>query len=567
MVETRVKNSSRNMVFALLTYVVQIVLGFLVRRYFIFTFNAEYLGLNSLFTNVLSVLSLAELGFGAALVFAMYKPMADNDTEKVKQLLAFYKKSYQIIGCVVLLLGLCVLPFMNYFQSKAPNVDINIYIVYFIFLFNSVVSYFFSYRRSLLYVSQRNDIESKVGMLSNLLSVILQFVVLLIFKNYYLYIGVSIVATLFSNLTIYYVTEKKYSDYIGKPSSPLDRESRKTINTNIFSLIFHKIGSVVVYSTDSLIIFCFLNSATLGKYSNYLLIITYVTTILTLFTGSLRGSIGNSIACETKEKNYKLLNKLNFMYFWIVSFCAISIFVLSDSFIDVVLTKGEKVLTLDISVILLLSISFYLNNTRYMTGMFKECAGIFYPDRFKSIFESIINLVMSIILVNLIGLPGVIIGTIISTLTTSLWIEPYVLNKHYLKKSTIKYFGKYVVYTMAMLIAGAVTYFACSFVQSNTIWTLILKFAICAIVPNVALLVCLCWMPEFKECVRWGIDILSSVVKKQKGEKSELCTCDDSPVLTSNIDVDGDGIVDISVSVPTHDDNPFDDKIIINDEN
>lgn len=514
--ESRTKNSTRNILFSMIAYFIQVVLGFLVRRYFIYYFNEEYLGLNSLFSNVLSLLSLAELGFGTAIVFAMYKPMADGDDEKVRQLLQFYKKSYLIIGCVILTIGALIFPFMGYFKKQAPNVDVNLYIIYAINLLNVVISYFFAHRRSLLYTSQRNDIESKINTIMSFVSTLAQLVVIICLKNYYLYIAIVGISTLINNIWVYFITQKMFPEFLRKPDSYIDKESIKVINKNIRAMIFHKIGSVVVYGTDSIVIFLMLGSSSLGKYSNYLLITTYVSTIIAIFTNSLKGSIGNSIASESVEKNDALLKKLNCIYFWVISFCTICIFILSDPFIDVVLTKNSSVsLTFDKSIILLISINFFLIQSRYMTGSFKECAGLFYPDRFKSLIESAINLIVSIILAKYIGIAGVIIGTIVSTLTTSLWIEPYVLNKHYLKQSTIKYFGKYAIYTIAMLCAGVVTYFVCGFIPDGTIWLLFAKACVCAVVPNVVLFACLCWLPEFKECVKWGKSILGNLFKRK----------------------------------------------------
>jgi len=515
--ESRTKNSSRNLIFSMLAYIIQIVLGFLVRRYFIYYFNEEYLGLNSLFTNVLSLLSLAELGFGGAIVFAMYKPMAEGDEEKVRQLLYFYKKCYLMIGLIILGIGLCVLPFMDYFKKQAPNVDVNLYVIYLINLFNTVISYFFAHRRSLLYTNQRNDIESKINMVINIALTGMQLVVLIFVRNYYLYISLTGITTILSNALIFFVTQKLYKNYLRKPEAYLDKESKREINKNICAMIFHKIGGVVVYSTDSLVIFMMLGSASLGKYSNYLLITTYVTALLTVFIGALRGSVGNSIASESPEKNYALMKKLNFMYFWLISFCTISIFILADPFIDVVLTKNASTtLTFDKSTLLLICVSFFLNQSRALLLLFKECAGLFYQDRFKSIFESIINLVVSIVLAKFIGIAGVIIGTIISTLTTSLWVEPYVLHKHYIKQPTINYFGKYLVYTLAMIASGVVTYFVCGLIPDGTIWLLLAKACVCAVVPNIMLLICLFWLPEFKECINWVKTLISSVLKKVK---------------------------------------------------
>lgn len=508
MSDTRTKNSSRNIIFSLMAYFLQVVLGFFVRRYFIYIFGTEYLGLNSLFTNVISILSLVELGFGTALVFAMYKPMADGDKEKVRQLLQFYRKSYIIIGLVIGSIGLCVLPFMHYFQAKAPSVDIDLYIVYLIYLFNTVVSYFFAYRRSLLYVNQRNDIESKVGILCQILSTILQLGVLTFVKDYYVYVCISVFSTILSNTLIYSITQKKYSDLVIKPQSSLDKATKKQINKNIFAMLMHKIGGTAVCSTDSLIIYLMFDALTLGKYSNYLLITASVTAIINIFLNSIRGSVGNSIASESVEKNYFLFKKLNYIYLWIVSFCAIAIFCLSNPFIDIVLNKGGGDLTFDLYMTALIALSFFMQCTRYMVCVFKECKGLFYEDRFRPLFEAIINLVVSIVLAHYIGLAGVIIGTIASALLCII-SEPYVLNKHYFHKSTPKYLAKLLYYLVITIISGGVTYFVLRFIPDSSVWTLVAKFAICAVLPNIILLLAFAWMPQFKEWIDWGKQMLA----------------------------------------------------------
>lgn len=528
---SRVKNSSRNILFSMIAYIVQIVLGFIVRRYFIYYFCEEYLGINSVFSNILSLLSLAELGFGTAIVFAMYKPMADDDKEKVRQLLQFYKKCYTIIGLIVLGIGLMVFPFMYYFKSKVSNIDVNFYVVYSIYLFNSVVSYFFSYRRSLLYTSQRNDIESKVNLIINIFSSLLQVLILFTIRNYYIYLSVSGIAQILNNAIIFFITEKKYGDYTKKPQSVLDKKTVKEINKNIFAMIYHKIGTAIVYSTDSLIIYFMFGSSTLGKYSNYLLITTYVTSMIAIITNAIKGSVGNSIASETSEKNYHLFKKLNFFYMWIVSFCSISIFILSDPFIDIVLTKNPQTnLLFNRVIITLISLNFLFSVSRYLCGTFKECAGLFYQDRFKPLFEALINLVVSIILSFKWGLAGVVLGTIVSSITTGVWVEPFVLYKYYFKKSCKEYFLKYLWFVIVAIVSGVGTYYLCNLIPSSNLLNLIIKFIICAIIPNCFLLLLLFWIPEFKDNFRFAKNLLLSLLKKQKKSK------ENNHEITENLD-------------------------------
>lgn len=494
----------------------QIVLGFLARRYFIYYFSTEYLGLNSLFSNVINILSLAELGFGGALVFAMYRPMAEGDEEKVRQLLSYYRKCYLIIGVVILTAGLCVLPFMDYFKSKAPNVNVNIYIVYLLILFNTIISYFFAHRRSVLYASQRSDIESKIAIITKVLLNLAQLLIILLTKNFYLYVGISGLFTLLDNVIVFFVTQKRFKEFIGKPKYTLGVEERQSIRKNVFSLFFHKLGGVIVFGTDSLLIFTLFNAETLGIYSNYMLITSQITTFIGLFIGAIQGSVGNSIASESVEHNKKLFEKLNFAYFAIISFCTACIFALVDPFISVVLVKGDASLLIDTSVKVLILVSFYLTQSRRMVVAFKDCNGLFYQNRFSPVVESIINLVASVVLAQFIGLAGIILGTIISTIFVPLWVEPYILNKYYFKESTPKYFAKYTLYTICMIICCILTYLVGLLVPQSTVWWLVAKFALCGITAVATILLTMSPFKEFKECIHWSKNIFHNVFQKIK---------------------------------------------------
>jgi len=516
MTETRTKNSSRNIVFSMTAYLVQIVLGFLVRRYFIFYFNEEFLGLNSLFANILSILSLAELGFGTAIVFSMYKPMAENDVEKVKALLGFYKKCYTIIGIMVAVLGLIVLPFMPYFKTKAPSVDVNIYLVYLLFLANSVVSYFFAYRRSLLYANQRNDIESKINILIYIIQSVGQLLVIVLLKNFYLYIVVIGLCTILNNIFVVLITQKKYSEYLDFSHVLLSDSERKAIKKNVTALIFHKVGEMLIYSTDSVLIYTLVGASALGKYSNYVLIVSYIGTIINLYINALSGSIGNLVASEPVEKNATLFSKLNFIHVFICAFCTICIFNLSDPFIDCILTKNAAdSLLLDKFTLLAICFSFYLNYSKNMVNAFKQAAGLFEQDKYMTLVEAGINLVASIVLARFLGLIGIVIGTIISTLAISMWTKPYVLNRYYLKQNTLTYFLKYLGYTACMGVSGVITYYVCSLILARGIGMLVVKFAVCGLVAGVTLLAGFSLMPDFKNCLEWGKTILKNFRNKK----------------------------------------------------
>lgn len=521
MVQSRTKRSTINIVVALISYFIQIVAGFIVRRYFIYYLGETYLGLSSLFTNILSVLSLAELGFGTAITFALYKPMAEQDTEKVKQLLGQFKKYYFVIGSIILVVGLLVLPFLDKLVGDVSSLNVNIYIAYLIYLLQSAVSYFFAHRKVLFLTSQRNDIETIINLICHLILYTAQLVSIIVLKSYYCYISVVICTNILNNIIVYSVTNRHYSQYVGKSENPLPDEEKKNITQNVFAMMFHKIGSVLVFSTDSILISLLLTDGLgiLGKYSNYTIITTAITNIMYLLISAMKGSLGNAVVSKNIEESFALKKKLNFLYMWLTAFCTVCIFVLADPFIDVVLTKNaEKSLLLGKLTLALICTSFFLTHSRQISLAYIDVLGLFKPWKVKSLIEAAINLVVSVVLGLKMGLIGIIIGTIVSNITVPLWVEPHVLEKYYFKsgKSEKNHWLTFLLFAISTILVGTATYFICSFIPDESLLWLVVKFIVCAVVAFVLLVACLFWTPEFKECVKWGKDIFSNIFKKSK---------------------------------------------------
>lgn len=504
---SRKKNASRNLIFSAAAYIINLLLAFGGRTIFLHYLSVEYLGLNSLFSNILTVLSLAELGFGSALVFAMYKPYAENDIQKVRQLLLLYKKLYRLIAIIILVIGLCLLPFLRYLIKEEPAIEVNIHVVYVFFLFNNIISYFLAYRRSLLFVSQRNDIESKANILRYFLNAGLQILAIALTQNFYLYLVANTVALITDNVLIYFITSKLYSPYIVNPESELPKEDLEPIKKNVYALIFHKIGSVFIFGIDSILITYFISLKVLGVYSNYLLIVTQLNSLLTLFVNSIKASIGNYIAVMPLNKTLNLFNTMVFVWFWIIGFCAVCLLSLFQPFITIWL--GADYLLSDVVVVFIV-LSFVTNNSRCMAGLFKECAGIFYQDRFKPLLEAIIKLAFSLLLARSYGIIGILSGTIISNMLAPFWIEPIVLFKHYFKMSAVKYFAKVFVYMLVIAGVAGLTWLVVSLLPLANFIGFIVKAFICALLPNLLFALLSFRTPEFKNM----LEIVKNTIKK-----------------------------------------------------
>jgi len=507
---SRTDNIRNNLIFNIIKFATQMVLQFVLRTALIYLMGAEYIGLNGLFTNIFSFLNLAELGIGSAIVFSMYKPIADGDTEKVKSLQALYKKFYSIISLIVVALGIMILPFINFFIDGEVTVDINIYLLYILYLINTLVGYFSAHKRSLLFAHQRNDVENKVRSICIFGMTIIQILVLFIFRDYYIYFIVNIIFTILECILIHLYANNLYPEINGK-SNPLDDKTKKEITKNITALSMHKIGGVIVFSTDNIIISTLLGITILGAYSNYYLIITSLISMFALFINALTGSVGNLIASKDTEYAYKKYKQINLLFSLLSAFTTICLIVLFQPFINV--WTGGGVYLLDYSTVILICISYYVNRMRSGTSIFKDGAGIFWQNRLSPIFEAIINLIISIGLGMHLGINGVVIGTIVSTLIAPFWVEPKVLYKHYFKRSVWEYFRRYILDVIIMVAVGFACYFVCSFIPDGGILWLIVKFSVCIILCVVLLILAYLPTKEFQETLCLVKSFLKSFIK------------------------------------------------------
>lgn len=495
--ESRTKNSIRNIVYGCINKIITIILPFIVRTIMIQILGTEYLGLNSLFTSILQVLNLAELGFGNALVYSMYKPIAENDNKKICELLNYYKKCYKIIGIIVLAIGLLILLSLDKLIAGQHPENINIYYIYIIYLINTVLSYFlFAYKSSLLIANQRNDISSKINLVLMVLQNLIQIIMLLIVKNYYYYIIVLPVITILNNLTISKVVDKRYPQY--KSRGSLGKEESKSIRKNVKGMFFQKIGSVVLSNVDNIVISAFLGLNILGLYNNYYYIITSLFGILSVITDSLKASVGNSIILESNEKNYNDFVKFNFLYVWIISWMSICLLCLMENFVE--LWLGKEYL-FESYITVLFAIYFFIHKWCDMLYVYQEAKGLWWENRYIQLTAAIVNLTINLILVNVIGLPGILISTIISVLIIDDIGYAMILFKEYFnKKGEFKrYILNQIKYLIVTIIVALITFNIDSKISNVTIMNFLLKIIICLIVPNLLLLIIYRYSKEFHE--------------------------------------------------------------------
>ena len=480
--KSRTENTIRNLIWGTANKIIIVVFPFILRTIIIKVLGNEYLGLNSLFTSILHILNLSELGISSAIVYSMYKPIANNDKDTICGLMNLYKKVYRVIGICVLVLGLMLLPFLNVFIKKDVPDDINIYILYCIYLFNTVLSYLmFAYKTALINAFQRNDLQSKINLSIYLLQSIAQIILLFVYKNYYLYIIVMPIFTILNNIVCALVVKRTYPEYVAKGT--VSKEIKQELKKKVSGLMVYKICGVTRNSFDSIFISAFLGLNMVAIYNNYYLILNAIITFLGVITSSMLASIGNSVAVESVDKNYKDMNKLNYIYMWISGWCTVCLLCLFQPFMN--LWLGEKYM-FPFSVVVLFCIYFFSLKMGDIRFAYSEAAGLWWENRYRAIAEAIANVVLNYVLGKFFGIYGIIAGTVISLIIINFFYGTKIVFVHYFKgKKVSEYFISVFKYAFITLIASIVTLKICDLVNINKFLDLIVKGIICCIVPNI----------------------------------------------------------------------------------
>lgn len=482
----RTENTLRGIFWGLANTIASIGLPFITRTVIICVLGVEYVGIGSLFTSVLQVLSFTELGLGSALVYSMYAPIANHDDTKVRALLNFYKKSYRVIGCVILVLGMVLLPFLDKLINGDMPDAMNLYVLFLIYLANNVIGYFmFAEKTSLLLACQRDDLNSRVSLFIKVVQNSLQIIIILISRDYYLFSVCIPACTVLGNLISASVAKKEYPQYFCEGS--VSKKELKIIEKNVGGMVCQKIGGITLTSVDTIIISMFLGLKVVGIYNNYY----YIITALNMFTGMicrvLVPAVGNSIACESKEKNYGDFQKFLLIYQWVVIWMSTCTLCLIQPFVKVWVGKG---LMLPDGIAILFGFYFFIFKWLDIVHVYREASGIWWQGKWFPMLSAIVNLVLNITLVQMIGLYGILLSTIICLLLIHDTIGVYILKKYYFGETmSMKRFYIRQAYVVACFIfTGFATYGVCCIFKPDGVIRLIIRAAICAILPNLLLM-------------------------------------------------------------------------------
>lgn len=492
----RTKNASRNIVFGLIQRVYQLIVPFIMRTAMIYWLGVEYLGLDGLFTSILSVLNLAELGVGSAMVYSMYKPIVDDDKGTICALMKLYKIYYRIIGLVVLIGGLILCPFVPHLISGDLPDGINIYVLFLLNLSATVLSYWlFAYKNCLLNAYQRQDIISKVTMGVNTVRYIVQFLLLFVFHNYYYYLIVTLISQAGINIVTAFVVGQMFPEY--EPVGNISDRDRKKINIRIKDLFTAKIGSVVVNSVDTLVISAFLGLTVLAIYQNYYYIITALLSIVNILIYSCTSGIGNSIITETKEKNFNDLNTFTFLISIVACFCTVCLLNIYQPFMKLWVKSSD--LMFEFPAVICFSLYFFIVEINTLLNNYKDAAGIWHEDRFRPLITAFANLIMNLVMVQFWGVYGILLSTVLSMLLVGMpWLLynlfTTIFERHMLKPYLMKLL-RYVAATVVIILISSII---CILLPLEGIAAIVVYGCVCAIVTCILFIILFRKTDEFK---------------------------------------------------------------------
>lgn len=485
MEDSRTKNTVRNIGAGLINQIVSIILPFINRTVILWSLGAEFTGLSGLFSAILSVLGIAELGFNTAIVYSLYKPMAENDENKICEIVSLYRKIYEIIGTIIFIIGMVIMPFLKYLiHGSYPN-EINLYVVYFLYLLNTVISYYmFAYKECLLIANQRQDIAQNLRTIVNIFRYGMQFAILLILHNFYYYLIVAIIGTIVTNLGIQCITVKKYSYF-----KQIKKKQHVPVEmiTQVKGLMINKICDTFRNSFDSLIISSFIGLTATAIYGNYYYIYSAVYGVMLTICNAMAASVGNSIVEKDECQNYEDLLTFSALFSVVMGVCTALMACLYQPFMK--LWAGNNLLlpTFDM---FLFCVYFYVINMNNIRNQYISGTGIWWKLKVSYTVEAIANLLLNFILGKVLGITGVLLATIITIFIFNYLQRNTILFKNYFKKSSYsKYLLEQLYYALFAVIAVGVSYILCRQINLGSVFGMITKGLIVSVVSSIILLI------------------------------------------------------------------------------
>lgn len=480
MSESRTKNTKRNIIFSYIDTIIMMVFSFVSKSLIVHILGDQYLGLSGLFSSILTVLNMAELGFSSAIIFNMYKPLAEGNTERVCALLGYYRKIYRIVGCAVIAVGVCISPFLPGIIHGEIPADVNLYILYYLYLANTAISYLvFAYKTALLEALQRLDLTKIAYSIVNISQYILQIILLLTTKNYYAFVIVMLFATVGRNLLAAWIADKKFPQY--RCAGTVEPETRKDIFRRVRGLLIGNISGVTYTTLDSIILSSFVGLTAVAIYNNYYSICSYIMSFIVMIRGAMQASVGNSVAKESVEKNYQDMMLWHFMFAMISTWCVTCLMSLYQPFMTLWMGE-ERLLTMtDVS---FLCIWFFITTSQHSFFLYSSGSGLWWEMRWPYILSTVSNLLLNILLGQKYGVTGILFASAFSSCVFGLIWQCAIVFKKYFHRSMREFQIHELLYFAVCAVSCAAGYFLNSLIPVSGILGLVIRFVICTLVSG-----------------------------------------------------------------------------------
>lgn len=507
--ESRTINATKNAFSAVSNKIIILALTFISRKFFIDYIGVEYLGINGLFSNILTLLSMADLGLGTAMNVSLYKPIAEENTKRIAALLNYFKKIYFFIAIGVTVVGVSLLPFLKYLINMETEIPY-IHVYYLVFVAKNIVSYLFIYKSSLIRADQKTHLINRKEIIINLSKVALQIVCILVLKNYLVYIILEVLSVLGLNLLVSREADKRY-EFINDKEAQLEKEEKKNIFSDVFSVFLYKIAWSLLNGTDNIIMSVICGTIVVGLYSNYFTITNNIETFIALIFTSLTAGIGNLVATSTPENKYKTFRTMQMVSFWLCGIVCVCLFFLVQDFIQLWLGKDYL---LDNLTLIAIVLNTFFSICMRPVWTFREGTGMYRQIRYIMFVTAVLNIILSIVLGKWLGVSGILFATSISKMATYFWYEPNILFKNFFKIKPYNYYLEYFKNGILLAVTGLLCFIPMHFIKEVTVVNWIIKAIICLVIVNVIYLLRYLKTPEFSNI----FDKIKLVLKKKTGK-------------------------------------------------
>lgn len=485
---TRTKNVIRTSLISFICSIFNLCMSFAYRTIFLHILSTAYLGISGLFSNILLIFSLAELGITSAVIYRFYEPISRNDVQKIGELMNFLKHVYYLIVGIILILGLLFFPFIDFFINDAKEIpaDVNIHLAYILYLGQTLSSYICAYRQALFSADQKEYALALWRSLSNFINYGIQILILIFLRNFIVSIAAGVAVNAFMNYLMGILIRNKYEP-VFKIKEQLPKEEQKRILADTKATVCHKIGGTIAGGTDNIILSTFAGLTVTGVYANYSLILTGIRTVSSRLLGSFTSSFGSAHVEQNDEEKYLSYKRMLFIDFWISGLLVVCLYNLIDDFVTIWIGAAYRLNRFTVTI---LCVNFYAELCRAVSTSYIDGCGLFVKDRARPIIEAVLNLIISILLVKRMKIAGVFLGTILSQMCTVLWREPYILYKYEFKRSVFAYWKNYLKFALLTLILSAMINICLQYFQifDGSLKGWFIEGIICAFIYNVAAL-------------------------------------------------------------------------------